>query len=328
MINTKTLNKKQKIAIIGCGYWGSIIAKTLISLKFKNIYIYDENFNNALILKNKFSNLIIEKKLEKILKNKKILNCFLITPPSKNLSLIKIFIKNKKNIFVEKPGVTNLSQLKQIKKLLNISKNKFMIGYVYCYNDQIRKIKKIIQSKILGDIMYINFQRQNLGPIRNDVDVDYDLTSHDISILYYLFNKIPKISFTKKYSFLKKNISDISNLHLKIDSIIIDINNSWINPTKIRKLTIVGSKKMLLFNELDQNSPITIYNQYANYPDTSYFDKRFLKNKAYIYYGNRYPVKYKKSLSLDNEITHFFTKKKPLTDINFGIKILKFLDRV
>lgn len=275
MINTKTLNKKQKIAIIGCGYWGSIIAKTLISLKFKNIYIYDENFNNALILKNKFSNLIIEKKLEKILKNKKILNCFLITPPSKNLSLIKIFIKNKKNIFVEKPGVTNLSQLKQIKKLLNISKNKFMIGYVYCYNDQIRKIKKIIQSKILGDIMYINFQRQNLGPIRNDVDVDYDLTSHDISILYYLFNKIPKISLKKKYSFLKKNISDISNLHLKIDSIIIDINNSWINPTKIRKLTIVGSKKMLLFNELDQNSPITIYNQYANYPDTSYFDKKF-----------------------------------------------------
>ena len=321
-------DKNQKIAIIGCGYWGTIVAKTLISLRFKNIYIFDQNRRNTLSLKKKFPNLISSNNLNLILKDKNILNCFLITPPSQNFSLLKKFIVNQKNIFIEKPAVQNLKQLKIIKKLLSKHKNKFMIGYVYNFNNHIDKIKRIIKSNTLGKIFYINFQRQNLGPIRNDVDVDYDLTSHDVSILYKLFKKTPRLISKKKYSLLKKNISDISNLHLKLDNVIIDINNSWINPNKIRKITIVGTKKMLLFNELDQLRPITVYNQYAKYPDLSFFDNKFLKSKAYIYFGKNYSIKTKKTYPLNNEIKHFFDFKKPFTNIDFGIKIFNFLKTV
>lgn len=321
-------NKSQKIALVGCGYWGTIVAKTLISLKFNNIYIYDENYRNAITLKNKFPNLNVSKSIDYILKEKNIVNCFLITPPSKNLDLLKKFIKYKKNIFVEKPAVKNLEQLKAIKKLIIKNKIKFMIGYVYCFNNQIEKIKKIIATKTLGKILYINFQRQNLGPIRNDVDVDYDLTSHDLSILLTFFNKIPKIVLKRKYSFLKKKISDISNLHLKLGNTVIDINNSWLNPTKIRKITIIGSKKMLSFNELNQENPIVVYNQYAKYPDIKFFDKKFLKKKAYIYQGKKKSISIKKTSPLNNEIIHFFKSKNPKTNIDFGIKILNFLKSV
>jgi len=321
-------NKKQNIAIIGCGYWGTIIAKTLISMKFINIHIFDINQKNSLILKKKFPILKLEKNINNILKNKKIINCFLITPASKNLNLIKKFIEHKKNIFVEKPGVKNLQQLNKIKKLLTKYNNKFMIGYIYCFNNQIEKIKKIVSSNKLGKILYINLQRQNLGPIRNDVDVDYDLTSHDLSILLYVFNKLPVLYLKRKYNFLKKNISDISNLHLRLDNKIIDINNSWINPTKIRKITFIGTKKMLLYNELDQENPLTIYNQYAKYPDTSFFDKKFLKQKAYIYQGKNYSLKIKKTSPLENELKHFFNTNKPKTGIDFGLKILNFLKSV
>ena len=327
-MNYSYSKKDQKIALIGCGYWGTIVAKTLIALRFKNIIIYDKNIKYTKILKKKFPQLIIEKKLEQILNDQSILNCFLITPPSKNFNLIKKFIKHNKNIFVEKPGTTKLKELIKLKKDISKSNSKFMMGYIYCYNDFIKKIKSVLDKKLLGKILYINFQRQNLGPIRNDVDVDYDLTSHDISILYNLFNKLPTLVSKKKYSFLKKKIPDISNLHLKIDKIQIDINNSWINPNKIRKITIIGSKRMLLFNELDIEKPLTIFNQYAKYPDLSYFDKKFLKSKAYIYYGKSYKLNTKKTYPLNNEIKHFFKSDKPLTDINFGIKILKFLKAV
>ena len=322
------LDKNQKLAIIGCGYWGTIITKTLIKLKFKNISIHDENKKNILNLKNKYPQLKITKNLKDILDDKQTKNCFLITPPSKNFELIKKLIKYKKNIFVEKPAVTNAKQLLDIKKLLKHSKIKFMIGYVYCFNNQIEKIKDIISSKILGKVFYINFQRQNLGPIRNDVDVDYDLTSHDLSILLNLFNKLPILKSKRKYDFLKKNISDISNLHLKIGDTIIDINNSWINPTKIRKITIIGTKKMMLYDELNHENPLLIYNQYAKYPDTKYFDKNFLNKKAYIYQGKKKIIKIKQSYPLENELRHFFNSKNPKTNIDFGLKILNFLKRI
>jgi len=327
-MNYSYSNKNQKLALIGCGYWGTILVKTLISLRFKNITIYDQNYRFAKLLKKKFPSLQIEKNLNKILLDDKILNCFLITPPSKNFKLVSKFISYNKNIFLEKPGMTKISDLIKIKKKLKKSNSKLMLGYIYFFNDYISKIKSIIDKKSLGKILYINFQRQNLGPIRNDVDVDYDLTSHDVSILYKLFKKTPRLISKKKYSLLKKNISDISNLHLKLDNVIIDINNSWINPNKIRKITIVGTKKMLLFNELDQLRPITVYNQYAKYPDLSFFDNKFLKSKAYIYFGKNYSIKTKKTYPLNNEIKHFFDFKKPFTNIDFGIKIFNFLKTV
>ena len=85
---------------------------------------------------------------------------------------------------------------------------------------------------------------------------------------------------------------------------------------------------MLLFNELDSEKPLIIFNQYAKYPDLTYFDKEFLKSKAYIYFGKNYKVNTKTSYPLNNEIKHFFKSKNPITNIDFGIKILKFLKTV
>ena len=85
---------------------------------------------------------------------------------------------------------------------------------------------------------------------------------------------------------------------------------------------------MMLFNELDQENPIIIYNQYAKYPDTNYFDKNFLNKKAYIYQGKKKKIRIKQSYPLENEIKHFFKSKKPKTNIDFGLKILNFLKRI
>ncbi len=321
-------NKNQKIVLIGCGYWGTIIAKTLINLKFKRIIINDLDKKNSFSLKKKYNQLIIENNFQEIINNKLIKNIFIAIPPSKSFDIIKKCLKVGKNVFVEKPGVINLKQLNIINKIAQKNKCKLMFGYIYCYNDYIDKIKKIINSNILGKITYVSFQRQNLGPIRSDVDVDYDLTSHDLSIILKLFGKLPKVLSFKKYQILKKGISDISNLHLKLDNFFVDISNSWLNPTKVRKISIIGEKKMLLFDEMNMHEPIKIYNQYAKYPKIQQFKKKFFEAKAQVYHGKNYSVKIKSKPPLNNEIKSFFNSKKNETDFKIANDILKFLKRI
>ena len=321
-------NKNQKIAVIGSGYWGSIIINTLIELRFKNIVVYDKNVKNKELAKNKFNIINIENNFSNILSDKNILNIFVVTPPSENLSIVKKLIFNNKNIFLEKPGFCNVKDINKIENYLKKSKSKLMFGYIYYYNSYIDKIKTILDKKILGEIQYISFSRKNLGPIRNDVDVDYDLTSHDLSIIKKLFKKLPMIKSYKKYSLLKKNISDISNLHLKLKNINIDINNSWLNPNKERLIKIIGKKKMLSFDELNLEAPIKIYNQYAKYPKLDFFDKKFLKSKALIYLGKSKSIKLKTESPLINEIKSFFDYKKPHTDIKMAKEILTFLEKI
>ena len=321
-------NKNQKIVVIGSGYWGSIIINTLIELKFKNITIFDKSNKNKKIAKKKFKLVKFENNFSNILNDKDILNVFVVTPPSENFLIVKKLILNKKNIFLEKPGFKNVKDIKKIENYLNKSKTKLMFGYIYYYNTYIEKIKEIIDNKILGNIQYISFSRKNLGPIRNDVDVDYDLTSHDLSIIKRIFNKLPKIKSYKKYSLLKKNISDISNLHLKLKNIDIDISNSWLNPSKERLIKIIGKKKMLSFDELNLEEPIKIYNQYAKYPKLDFFDKRFLQSKALIYKGKSRSIKLNSLSPLVNEIKTFFNSKKNMTDINMAKEILTFLERI
>jgi len=321
-------NKNQKIAVIGSGYWGSIIINTLIKLNFKNIIIFDKSVKNKKIAKKKFKIVKFENNFSNILIDTDILNVFVATPPSENLKIVSKLISNNKNIFLEKPGFKKVKDIKKIEISLKKAKSKLMFGYIYCYNNYIEKIKEIIDKKLLGEVQYISFSRKNLGPIRNDVDVDYDLTSHDLSIIKKFFNILPKIKSYKKYSLLKKNISDISNLHLRLKNIDIDINNSWLNPTKERLIKIIGKKKMLSFDELDIEAPIKIYNQYAKYPKLDFFDKKFLKSKALIYKGKSKSIKLKSKSPLINEIKHFFNFNKPITDIKMAKEILTFLEKI
>ena len=266
--------KKYNIAIIGLGYWGTIVTNTIISMGlFKKIFIYDNDISKVKIIKKKFGNKVISIKFDQIKNDKKIKNIFLATPPRINFKILKTLIKHKKNILIEKPGMINLKYFDLIEKELKKNKIKLSFGYIYIYNNYIRYLKKIIQSKKLGKIKYINFQRQNFGPIRNRVSATYDLATHDISILSFLFNKNIKLKKFNNHDILGKNNYDISFLNLEVNGAQIDINVSWLNPEKIRKIIIIGSKKMLLFDEMNINEPIKIYNNYVSFPKIKKFFK-------------------------------------------------------
>ena len=321
--------KKQVIAIIGLGYWGTIVTNTLVSMNiFKKIYIYDNDYDKSKILIKKFGSKVDYLSLDEIKKNKQIKNIFLATPPRENFKILNSLIDFNKNILIEKPGLINSNHYKKIKKKLFLKKNKVSFGYIYIYNNYIRYIKKIIKSKKLGKIKYINFQRQNFGPIRNKVSAAYDLATHDISILNFLLNKKISLKRSINHDILGKKNFDISYLNLKSGEVKIDINVSWLNPEKIRKIIIIGSKKMLLFDEMSHNEPLKIYNNYVNFPKIEKFTKYYFNQSKYIFKGKSKSIKLKETKPLNNEILEFLDNKNNITDINFSEDIIKIIKNI
>ena len=318
--------KKHVIAIIGLGYWGTIVTNTLVSMKiFKKIFIYDTDYEKVKIIKKKFGNKVYYLNLDKIKKDRLIKNIFLATPPKINFKLLNLLIDFEKNILIEKPGLINLKQYKKIKDKIVNKKNKLSFGYIYIYNNYVRYIKKIIKTKKLGQIRYVNLQRQNFGPIRNKVSAVYDLATHDISILNYLFDKKILLKRFINHDILGKNNFDISYLNLMSGDIKIDINVSWLNPEKIRKIIIIGSKKMLVFDEMNSKQPLKIYNNYVSFPKIKKFTKYYFNHSKYIFKGKSNSIKLKETKPLNNEILEFLHDKNNITDINFSENIIKVI---
>tara|TARA_B100000963_G_scaffold178688_1_gene155300 strand:+ start:98 stop:1075 length:978 start_codon:yes stop_codon:yes gene_type:complete len=324
------MSKFFNTALIGTGYWGSIIFNTLTKITKKKIYVFDKKIANANLLKRKFkNNIYVVNNLNKIIKNKDIKNIILATHPRTNFALSKKIFNSDKNLFVEKPIVNNVSQLSKLIKLSD-KKNKILMGgYIYLFNSYIKKIKKIIEKNELGTIKYIEIQRKNLGPIRNEVSSHIDLGSHDVSILKYLFKKKLKLKNKNERRILKRNISDISTLNLSIGNINCEIISSWLNPSKERKILILGSKKMLLFDEMEKKEKLRIFNKYAFYPKITKFKNNYISNQARIYRGKTKNIKIKETDTLKNELLHFIKackyKKSPLTSGKFCLDVLKLI---
>ena len=321
--------KKEIIAIVGLGYWGTIVTNTVVSMnKFRKIYVFDNDTQKIKNIKKKFGNKIEYISFNKIKNDDQIKNIFLATPPKVNFKLLNTLICKNKNILIEKPGLTNLSQYRKIKDMMKKTKSNLSFGYIYIYNDYIKYIKRIINSNELGKIRYINLQRQNFGPIRNKVSAAFDLATHDISILYYLLNKKILLKKSINHDILGKKNFDISFLNLRAGEIKIDINVSWLNPEKIRKIIIIGSKKMLLFDEMNISDPVKIYNNYVSFPKIDKFTKYFFNQSKYIFKGKSRSIKFKETKPLNNEINEFLKNNESITNIKFSENIIKTIKNI
>ncbi len=323
--------KNNQIGIIGVGYWGTNIVNVFYKLNVKKIFCYDKNIENLKEIKKKFPKVIIVYNLNDFLKLG--LDGIVISVDTKyHFNLAKKCLLAGYNIFVEKPVTNNTTHLKALDRLSKKHKRFLMSGYIYFYNDHIRYIKEIIKKNKLGKILYLSFERFNLGPVRNDVSAAWDLSSHDLAILQYFFNKKFKITSFLGHDFLKKKINDISQISGTVGNIKIDFKSSWLNPEKIRKIIIIGKKKMLLYNELDFQKPIKIFNKYAEYPQIGKFSKKFFTQKANIYLGSTFVPKIKFKSPLENEMSEFINcinkKKKPLTSTNISLNVLETLEKL
>ena len=334
------MTKIIKVAQIGIGYWGPNILRNLISNKNFEVSCVIEKSNQRISYVKEISKKIkVYSNLKNILKDKSIEAVFITTPPKTHYKLACECLKNGKHVFIEKPITKSLKELKVLKKL-SLQKNLLvMAGDIYLYNDAINKIKSLIDKKYLGNLLYISCQRLNFGRVRNDVDSIWSLSSHDISIIQYFMNYLMPIKLKSiKYNILKRKLADTSFIELKYkNNVRANILVSWLHPEKIRKFIIVGTKRMLIFDDLKPTEiqiinksiiPKTSDNKKINFD----YDKTNFKNFKYSIKKDKI-FKLKQTEPLKNELNHFYKclknkKLKNKTGINHSENILKILEKI
>jgi len=262
------------IGVIGCGHWGPNHIRNFSNFQNCNVIaVSDIDQNRLNNIKAQYPNIIIEKNYKKLLKNNDINAVVISTPTKTHYSISKQSLELGKHVLCEKPLCLSVKEADKLVEISTRNKLVLLVGHVFLFNNGIQELKKLIDKEELGKIYYLSATRTNLGPIRNDVNAVYDLASHDISIFNYLLGNPLEVSAVGM-SFLRNEIEDVIFITLKYPKkILANIRVSWLDPRKVRQITIVGDKKMVIWDDLSLLGPITI------------FDKGVIKEPYYRDYG-------------------------------------------
>jgi len=251
------------IAQIGVGYWGPNLLRNLIANKDCNVKtVADLSENRRDFVKSLYPSVNVTGQVDEVIGNPKIEAVVLATPVFTHFDLAIKCLEAGKHILVEKPMASTSKEVEKIKTLADTKGLVAMVGHTFLFNSAVRYVKTLIDSGELGDVRYIYSQRINLGRIRKDVDALWNLAPHDVSIIQYWLNEPSPISITRNgVSYVQKGIDDVVFLNIKYPGdVMANIHVSWLDPHKIRKMTIVGSKKMVVYDDIADNK-IMIYDK-------------------------------------------------------------------
>jgi predicted dehydrogenase len=203
-----------------------------------------------------------------------------------------------------------------------------MVGHTFIYSTPVRKIKEIIDAGELGQIQNINARRLNLGLYQKDINVAWDLAPHDISILLYLLEDMPTSVNCQGRAHIKPGIEDVTNITLDYaDGTFVTIQSSWLDPNKIRELVLVGSRRMLVYNDLEPNEKIKIYDKRVEVPP--HYDT-FAEFQYSYYYGDVYSPYLRLAEPLKVECEHFreciLTGAEPMSGGRQGLQVVQILE--
>jgi len=316
-----------KIGQIGVGIWGSNLLRNFYSIPNAKVVVCCDKDKKKLKKVRSLYPGIKTTQDAKTLFNKFDIDAVVIaTPPSSHAKLAKLALKNKKHVFVEKPIALKAKDAIEIHKLEKKNKLTLMVGHLLLYHPAVRLLKKIIDSGELGKILYIYSTRVNLGQVRLEENALWSLAPHDVSVAMYLLGKVPLSVSTKGKSYLQKNIEDVIFLSLNFkNNTISNIHVSWLDPHKIRKFTIVGSRKMAVFDDMEKKAKVKIYDKGVD-KKVDYNYKSFFK----IRQGDIRVPKLGSVEPLKLECQHFvdssLSNKKPFTDGVNGLSVLSVLE--
>ena len=251
------------VAQIGVGYWGPNLLRNLTSNTNCNVKTVVElskerqHFVQAL-----YPQINISDDIQSVLSDSSIDAVIIATPVSSHYDLTMMALRSGKHVLVEKPMAKKTSEVLNIGKLAKEKNLVAMVGHTFLFNSAVRYIKKLIESNELGEIRYIYSQRLNLGRIRNDVDALWNLAPHDISIIqYWLGEPVPKSINKIGMDYVQNGIDDVTFMNIIYpDNVMAHIHVSWLDPHKIRKMTVVGSKKMVVYDDISENK-VMIYDK-------------------------------------------------------------------
>lgn len=250
-----------KIGIIGCGHWGPNHLRVFSQIsESRPVAIADADARRLGVVQAMFPSLQGYTDYRKLLENKDIDAVVIATPTATHFTIVCDALNAGKHVLCEKPLCTCSKQGEELTVLAEEKGLVLMVGHVFLFNSGILKIKELVMTGEVGEIRSLSAVRTNLGPIRSDVNAAWDLASHDIAIFNWILGAVPTEVQAMGAAFLQRGVEDVVNISLRYPcDVLASIQCSWLDPKKVRQITLVGSKKMITWNDLALSNPVAIY---------------------------------------------------------------------
>jgi predicted dehydrogenase len=251
-----------RIGIIGYGYWGPRIVRNFHALEYCTVSLICDARPDALRRANKaHPDIPVTSSASDILLSTEIDAVAVITPVWTHFNLAKAALENGKHVFVEKPFTSTVSQAEELIALAESKHLKIMVDHTFLFTGAVRKLRELIDEGTLGKLYYYDSTRVNLGLFQHDVNVIWDLAPHDLSIMDYLIGSKPQAVAATGQKHLNAH-EDIAYITIYFeDDMIAHLNVNWLSPVKVRTTLLGGEKKMALWNDVEADEKIKVYDR-------------------------------------------------------------------
>ena len=321
-----------RAALIGTGYWGPNLANSIERTGKAVVHrLCDANPDNLGSLARRYPYVRATTDLDERLRDDGVDAVFIATPTATHYELGKRALEAGKHVLIEKPITTSSPEAAALVRLARERDRVLMVGHVFEYNPAIRVVDDLIKAGELGEIYYMSFERTNLGPVRTDVSALWDLATHDAAIMCDFMSAAPVSVTAKGQSYLNPGIDDVVFATFVFDrGVAAHVHASWLNPNKVRQITVVGSKKMAVCDDLDMRQPVRLYDKRVSMPPLSEITGSFLQHKTLVVdSGAIIPVVQTREPLL-SEVDDFFdciiSGKQPRADGVSGWRVVRMME--
>ncbi len=314
-------------AVIGIGYWGpNLIRNFLASPNINKVYVFDLNASRLDFIRKKFQEVIIADSDEAIFGNPDINIIAISTPVDTHFELAKKALEKGKHVWVEKPYTSSTEQAEILNRLAAEKKLNIFVDHTFIYTGAIRKMKELIDSGELGDILYFDSVRINLGLFQSDVNVIWDLAPHDLSIMFYLMNKKPA-AITANGIANYYGHENVAHISVYFDNNCFShFHVNWTSPVKIRRMIVGGTKKMLVFDDMENFEKIKVYDSGIEMKEKEGIYNALVQYRIGDMYSPKLVQTEALALAVEEFISSIKENRKPLTNGDDGLNVVRILE--
>lgn len=317
-----------EVAVVGIGGWGKNLARNYLQIAEANLrYVCDLDQAKLKQAERQYPGARLTSEFDDLLRDPELQAIVIATTAASHYALGKQALLAGKDVYVEKPFVLDAAQAKELIALAESHERLIMVGHLLEYHPVVVRLRDMIRNGELGHVYYVYTQRLNLGTVRCDENALWNFAPHDISSILYMLGQEPTDVSARGQCYLQKDIEDVVFLSLNFaDRAMAHIQVSWLDPHKTRKITIVGSRKMAVFDDLEASEKLRIYDKGAQVST----DYDSFAEYVGLRFGDILMPHIKVSEPLRLECLHFLecvrTRRKPVSDGHDGLRVVKVLD--
>lgn len=323
------MSDRVSIAVVGLGYWGPNLVRAAHDVGEAQVdWVCDLNSNTLEKVGRRYPAVRQTADLDEVLRDSAVDAVALATPVSTHFALAERALAAGKHVFVEKPLAASAEEAEALARTAELRGLVLMPGHTFLYSPPVRAIRSLINAGEIGDIYFISSSRVNLGLHQPDVSVAWDLGPHDFSILLYWLRETPEYVSAERRSCVIPGTPDVAFMNLAFPSgTIAHVELSWLAPSKLRRTTVVGSRKMVVYDDTS-NEPVRVFDSGVMIPDPSSFGEYKLSYRT----GDIVSPHIEGAEPLALELTDFcraiLTGSKPESSAHVGVEVVRIIEAV